>query len=186
MKTLMLILSFLMAAGCEKKALPQKAQEPEVHTESATNWTAKTELFMEHPPLVAGQTSRFAIHLTRLDNFKAVAQGKVEVQLVKDGRALETFSTDAPSRPGIFGVMNRTLPETSWAAASEPQAKTAASRSRDSRSGLNSALHASRKFVVMQRLKKVVSRSSDSTKLRSHGPLQVSSPAESVLSEKSA
>lgn len=99
-----LIVTFLIIVGCEKKAAPQKAQVPEVRTESATNWTAKTELFMEHPPLVAGQTSRFAIHLTRLDNFKAVAKGKVEVQLVKDGGTPETFSTDVPSRPGIFGV----------------------------------------------------------------------------------
>lgn len=104
MRIEILIVTLLMIVGCEKKTAPQKAQEPEVHIESATNWTAKTELFMEHPPLVAGQTSRFAIHLTRLDNFKAVAKGKVEVQLVKDGSPPETFSTDAPSRPGIFGV----------------------------------------------------------------------------------
>ena len=104
MRVGILIVTLLVIVGCEKKVAPQKVQEPEVQTESATNWTAKTELFMEHPPLVAGQTSRFAIHLTRLDNFKAVANGKVEVQLIKDGSAPETFSTDAPSRPGIFGV----------------------------------------------------------------------------------
>lgn len=104
MRTGILVLTLLTVVSCEKKVAPLKAQAPEVHTESATNWTQKTELFMEHPPLVAGETSRFAIHLTRLDNFKAVAKGKVEVQLVKEGSAPETFSTDAPSRPGIFGV----------------------------------------------------------------------------------
>lgn len=104
MKKAILILTFFMIVGCEKKVGQQKAQEPEVRTESVTNWSTKTELFLEHPPLVAGQTSRFAIHLTRLDNFRAVAKGKVEVQLVKNGSAPETFSTDAPSRPGIFGV----------------------------------------------------------------------------------
>lgn len=104
MRTGILVLTLLTVVSCEKKVAPLKAQVPEVHTESATNWTQKTELFMEHPPLVAGETSRFAIHLTRLDNFKAVAKGKVEVQLVKEGSASETFSTDAPSRPGIFGV----------------------------------------------------------------------------------
>lgn len=104
MRTGILFLTLLTVVSCEKKVAPQKAQVPEVHTETATNWTAKTELFMEHPPLIAGQTSRFAIHLTRLDNFKAVAKGKVEVQLTQDGGASETFSTDEPSRPGIFGV----------------------------------------------------------------------------------
>lgn len=104
MKNEILILTLLTVVSCEKKAAPTVAPKPEVHTESATNWTRKTELFMEHPPLVAGQTSRFAIHLTRLDNFKAVANGRVEVQLLKDGSPPETFSTDSPSRPGIFGV----------------------------------------------------------------------------------
>ena len=69
-----------------------------------TRWTDKTELFAEYPPLTAGQTSRFAIHLTTLDPFKAVAEGAVEVQLRgADGR-VERFTAGAPSRPGIFGV----------------------------------------------------------------------------------
>ena len=46
-----------------------------------TRWTDKTELFAEYPPLVVGETSRFAIHLTRLDPFKAVTEGTVEVRL---------------------------------------------------------------------------------------------------------
>jgi membrane fusion protein, heavy metal efflux system len=104
MRTAYLTLSLLALIGCEKKAITQKAAEPEVEPEAVTNWSEKTELFMEHPPLVAGQDSRFAIHLTRLDNFKAVGKGKVEVQLIRAGSPVETFSTDAPSRPGIFGV----------------------------------------------------------------------------------
>ena len=46
-----------------------------------TRWTDKTELFAEYPPLVVGGTSRFAIHLTRLDSFKALTEGHVEVRL---------------------------------------------------------------------------------------------------------
>lgn len=70
---------------------------------SVTRWTGKTELFAEYPPLVVGQTSRFAIHLTRLDTFKALTEGRVEVQL-RGGNSPETFQVDSPSRPGIFGV----------------------------------------------------------------------------------
>ncbi|MEO5818911.1 MAG: efflux RND transporter periplasmic adaptor subunit [Vicinamibacteraceae bacterium] len=69
-----------------------------------TRWTAATEVFAEYPPLVVGQTSRFAIHLTRLDTFRAVTEGHVDVQLEGGGGPPETFATDAPSRPGIFGV----------------------------------------------------------------------------------
>ena len=48
---------------------------------SVTRWTDKTELFAEYPPLAVGATSRFAIHLTRLDTFKALTEGNVEVRL---------------------------------------------------------------------------------------------------------
>lgn len=104
MRTRILILGLLAIVGCEKKAAPQKAQEAEPHPETATNWTTRTELFMEYAPLIVGQTSRFAIHLTRLDSFKPVAHGRVEVQLVREGNPPEIFATDSPSRPGIFGV----------------------------------------------------------------------------------
>lgn len=104
MKLGILILTVLIVAACQKQPLVQETQAPEPHPESASNWTVKTELFMEYPPLIAGQTSRFAIHFTRLDNFKPVAKGRVEVVLTREGRPPEIFSTDAPSRPGIFAV----------------------------------------------------------------------------------
>ena len=69
-----------------------------------TRWTDKTELFAEYPPLVVGGTSRFAIHLTRLDSFKALTEGNVEVRLQGGSGQPEVFRVDAPSRPGIFGV----------------------------------------------------------------------------------
>lgn len=98
-------LSLIFAAGCQKPpAVSTSAPEPVPHPESFTNWTAKTELFMEYPPLVSGQISRFAIHLTRLDNFKPVSKGRVEVRLTGANKKADVFATDAPSRPGIFGV----------------------------------------------------------------------------------
>ncbi|MBI4905157.1 MAG: efflux RND transporter periplasmic adaptor subunit [Acidobacteria bacterium] len=95
----------ILATGCQKpKTVATAPQEPEPHPESFTNWTTKTELFMEYPPLVSGQTSRFAIHLTRLDNFKAISKGRVEVRLTTAGGKTDVAAADAPSRPGIFGV----------------------------------------------------------------------------------
>ena len=67
------LLIVVATVGCKKESpAVTKAAEPQPHPESLTDWTTKTELFMEYPPLVAGQTSRFAVHLTRLDNFKPV------------------------------------------------------------------------------------------------------------------
>jgi RND family efflux transporter MFP subunit len=59
---------------------------------------------MEYPPLVSGQTSRFAIHLTRLDNFKAISKGRVVVRLTGADGKTDVVAAGAPSRPGIFGV----------------------------------------------------------------------------------
>jgi len=95
----------ILATGCQKpRMVATSAQEPQPHPKSFTNWSSKTELFMEYPPLVADQTSRFAIHLTRLDNFKPIAKGRVEVRLTGAEGKSDVFATAEPSRPGIFGV----------------------------------------------------------------------------------
>ncbi|RPJ59084.1 MAG: efflux RND transporter periplasmic adaptor subunit [Acidobacteria bacterium] len=71
---------------------------------AVTHWTGKTELFAEYPPLVAGKTSRFAVHLTTLDDFKPVRSGRVTITLRSSSGEVQSFSADGPSRPGIFGV----------------------------------------------------------------------------------
>ncbi len=93
----------MLVSGCGRSTPPAAtADEPEVL--SVTRWTDKTELFAEYPPLAVGTTSRFAIHLTRLDSFKALTEGRVEVHLRGGTAPAEVFRVDAPSRPGIFGV----------------------------------------------------------------------------------
>ena len=52
-----------------------EAAEAEAPTLNVTDWTDKTELFMEYPPLVAGQTALFAVHLTRLARLQAADRG---------------------------------------------------------------------------------------------------------------
>ena len=67
-----------------------------------TRWSQSTELFVEYPPLVAGETSRFAIHFTDLATFEPVRTGRAEVRL--SGAHAQTFAVDGPGRPGIFGI----------------------------------------------------------------------------------
>jgi RND family efflux transporter MFP subunit len=97
------LVSLIASAGCNRAA-PSAAGEEEPEVLSATRWTDKTELFAEYPPLAVGETSRFAIHLTRLDSFKALTEGRVEVHLRGGAGPSEVFGVDGPSRPGIFGV----------------------------------------------------------------------------------
>ena len=97
------LLITMLAAGCNRSEAPEAAPE-EPEPLSVTRWTDKTELFAEYPPLAVGSISRFAIHLTRLDTFKALTDGNVEVRLEGGSAQPEVFRVDAPSRPGIFGV----------------------------------------------------------------------------------
>lgn len=87
----------------EASAVPKSTKE-EPHKEAVSHWTEKTELFMEYPTLVAGLKSRFAVHFTSLQTFKAQKAGKVEVILKPKDGSTEVFTATAPSRPGIFGV----------------------------------------------------------------------------------
>ncbi|HSC27382.1 MAG TPA: efflux RND transporter periplasmic adaptor subunit, partial [Vicinamibacterales bacterium] len=101
--TLSVVAVSLVCLGCNRSAAPEAPpEEPEAL--SVTKWTGKTELFAEYPPLAVGSTSRFAIHLTRMDTFKALTEGNVEVRLEDGSAQPEVFRVDAPSRPGIFGV----------------------------------------------------------------------------------
>ena len=106
MKSLAFVIVAAVAlVSCSKpqaKELPKPAAEKPEGL-SLTHWTARTELFMEYPALVAGVGGRFAVHFTRLDNFRPLKAGKVDVRLDGPGGA-ESFSTPGPSRPGIFGV----------------------------------------------------------------------------------
>ena len=98
------LLATLVLGGCASgtTARPAEEVEPEEPVVVVTQWTDATELFMEYPPLVANQTSRFAIHLTDLDDFAAVAEGRVVVSL--EGATTAEFPTEGPATPGIFGV----------------------------------------------------------------------------------
>jgi RND family efflux transporter MFP subunit len=69
---------------------------------SFTLWTAQTELFVEFPPMVVGQESRFAAHFSDMSTFKAVQDGIVNLKLVKDGKTKAENSVEGPSSPGIF------------------------------------------------------------------------------------
>jgi cobalt-zinc-cadmium efflux system membrane fusion protein len=93
----------VFTAGCNRSTAPEAARE-EPEALSVTRWTDKSELLAEYPPLAVGTTSRFAIHLTRLDTFTPLTEGNVEVRLQGGSSQPEVFRVDGPSRPGLFGV----------------------------------------------------------------------------------
>lgn len=95
-------------AGCSRPTeTPATAEAP---TLDVTHYTADSELFMEYPPLVTGETVRFAVHLTRLSDFSALTEGRPRIELTPEaGGAATTLPGIDPLRPGVFRVEG-TLP----------------------------------------------------------------------------
>ena len=95
----------LSVVGCARQPSNSPADGDELPTLSVTHWTDKTELFMEYPPLVAGRTSLFAVHLTAMEDFKPVAAGRARVEFVPEsGGTAKTLVGPSPSRAGAFRV----------------------------------------------------------------------------------
>jgi membrane fusion protein, heavy metal efflux system len=100
---IMLCAAFIIS-GCSKPQEHAEEQKEQI-TYAVTRWSPKTELFMEHPPLVAGKKHRFAIHFTDIRGaFKAVTAGTATVELRSPSGKTEKFTSAEPSRPGIFGA----------------------------------------------------------------------------------
>lgn len=95
-----------LLSGCARQEPARTdATVPEVPPADVTHWTETTELFMEYPTLVAGQTALFAVHLTRLSDFTAVTTGRAALELTPEAGGPPTkLVGPAPSRPGVFRV----------------------------------------------------------------------------------
>jgi RND family efflux transporter MFP subunit len=75
--------------------------EHEAGALSYTLFSDGYELFVEFPALVVGQTSDFAAHFTRLNDYKPVTEGSVTASLVKGSKGIR-HRVDSPASPGIF------------------------------------------------------------------------------------
>lgn len=91
-----------LLSACGFAPPPETAPPDEPAPVVVSRWTDRSELFVEFPPLVAGATSRFAIHFTDLATFEPLREGRATVRLT--GARAEEFAVDGPLRPGIFGV----------------------------------------------------------------------------------
>jgi RND family efflux transporter MFP subunit len=96
------VVTACMTVACAREIAPSVRETP---TLDVTHWTEKTELFMEYPPLIASRTAVFAVHLTTMNDFKAVAAGHAAIEFrPKTGGAPSRLTGPPPSRPGVFRV----------------------------------------------------------------------------------
>ncbi|HXT33120.1 MAG TPA: efflux RND transporter periplasmic adaptor subunit [Vicinamibacterales bacterium] len=97
-----LLLSASVASACRSRG---EAEKRELPTLDVTHWTDKTELFMEYPPLVTGKSARFAVHLTKMDDFKALDAGRPSAEFTPERGGTPTiFPGTNPVRPGAFRI----------------------------------------------------------------------------------
>jgi RND family efflux transporter MFP subunit len=91
-----------VATGCRKESAQHASDPPSANV---THWSDRTELYMEYPPLAAGRSVRFAVHLTKLADFQALAAGVPSVEFVPEqGGQPTVLRGSPPSRPGAFRV----------------------------------------------------------------------------------
>lgn len=67
-----------------------------------TDYTNATELFVEFPALIAGDSSPFAAHVTRLADYAPLTTGTLDVLLEDNGKTVARFRVKSPARTGIF------------------------------------------------------------------------------------
>jgi RND family efflux transporter MFP subunit len=92
----------LSAVACRRG--PDAPAKAELPTLSVSHWTDRTELFMEHPPLVAGSTARMAVHVTTLADFRPLNEGRPSIEMRGSDGKVTTLQGSAPLRPGAFRV----------------------------------------------------------------------------------
>jgi membrane fusion protein, heavy metal efflux system len=102
MKKMFVVAVICLVAACNSNHTHPEEKKDELASLSYTIYTAKTEFFVEFKPLIAGQSSAFAAHLTKLgETFVPYTEGTVTVTLLQSGRVLKNTAT-APASPGIF------------------------------------------------------------------------------------
>src|SRR5512134_1140668 len=79
----LVLLCLFSMTGCRGGGSDPR-NDTDLPTLDVTHWTDRTELFMEYPPLVAGRAALFAVHLTKLDDFKPVNAGQAKVEFTPE------------------------------------------------------------------------------------------------------
>ena len=97
----LLLLAACSGGGADGNGTEAASAEDERARTAVTHYTDLTEMFVEFPILVAGQPSRFAAHVSWMDTFKAVNEGKLTIELIRpDGT--QRVAAAVSDTPGIF------------------------------------------------------------------------------------
>ncbi len=101
-----LALALLAAAGCggSAPAPPAAANGNQEHREGASMlaWSARYEFFVQAGQPGPDGASEWTVHVTRLEDYKPLAAGRVQLDWTDAAGRNRRSGADAPARPGIF------------------------------------------------------------------------------------
>lgn len=99
----LVVLGFFLMGGSGCRQPEAHSQAPhELPTLAVTRFTDKTELFAEHPVLVAGHEAPIAAHVTDLRDFSPLREGSLQAILTDSQGDRQVFQVEGVLRPGIF------------------------------------------------------------------------------------
>lgn len=93
---------FLLASMSCSGSADKQEQKPELESISLTLFTPRVELFMEHPPLIRGENTKFVAHFTVLSTGEPIRAGSVTFEGVFDNGKRVSFKAEKPARDGLF------------------------------------------------------------------------------------
>jgi RND family efflux transporter MFP subunit len=102
----LLLAAVLLLASCAPREEDggHEVRDHEEHAAGVTMWSGGMELFAEFHPPVHGENTEFTVHLTRLEDFRPAADGKVTVVMRDGGRIAASGSAGHAARKGIWIV----------------------------------------------------------------------------------
>jgi RND family efflux transporter MFP subunit len=103
-KTLQTLVASIALGSCTPDAEPDVAiEELSTGGETITIFTDLTELFFEHPAMIASAPGEpWEIHLTSLSDFAPITEGRLTLEFVGPDGRVHTVVSEAPSRPGHY------------------------------------------------------------------------------------
>ncbi len=107
-----LLFACIAATGCAGDAYPHgsdaqrtpaaTAAAPQVVLQTTTHWTDRVEMYAVYPPLAAGHSAEFAVHLTDARTFKPITAGRLTVEILVAGGRAVSATAGQPSAPGEY------------------------------------------------------------------------------------
>lgn len=98
----LLLITAVLFTACQQKA-EHAAHEAENIKLTLTDLDDQVEIFAEYDPFIKDSVSKFAIHLTTLEDYKPIKSAKVTTSLVIAGSGIRKV-LDSATVPGIYKI----------------------------------------------------------------------------------